>query len=100
MPYVEGGAGARHASTLCGASFAGAHPRKHPLNGGIHLAGILEGKVAIITGAGSGIGRATPKIFAREGAKLVLAEVVEDGGNETLSQGWGRERDLRQLRRL
>ena len=50
----------------------------------------MEGKVAIITGAGSGIGRATSKIFAREGAKLVLAEVVEDGGNETLSQGWGR----------
>jgi NAD(P)-dependent dehydrogenase (short-subunit alcohol dehydrogenase family) len=44
----------------------------------------LEGKVAIITGAGSGIGRATSKIFAREGAKLVLADVVEDAGNETL----------------
>ena len=48
------------------------------------MAGILDGKVAIITGAGSGIGRATSKIFAREGAKLVLADVVEEGGNETL----------------
>jgi NAD(P)-dependent dehydrogenase (short-subunit alcohol dehydrogenase family) len=48
------------------------------------MAGILDGKVAIITGAGSGIGRATSIIFAREGAKLVLADVVEDGGNETL----------------
>ncbi|MGH7933403.1 MAG: glucose 1-dehydrogenase [Candidatus Binataceae bacterium] len=48
------------------------------------MAGILDGKVALITGAGSGIGRATAKIFAREGAKLVLADVVEEGGNETL----------------
>ena len=49
------------------------------------MAGILDGKVAIITGAGSGIGRATAKIFAREGAKLVLADVVEDGGKQTLA---------------
>jgi short chain dehydrogenase len=42
---------------------------------GNQMAGILDGKVAIITGAGSGIGRATAQIFAREGAKLVLADV-------------------------
>ncbi len=48
------------------------------------MAGILEGKVSLITGASSGIGRATAKIFAREGAILVLADVVEAGGNETL----------------
>ncbi len=48
------------------------------------MAGILDGKVAFITGAGSGIGQATSRIFAREGAKLVLADVVEEGGNKTL----------------
>src|ERR1700678_3169738 len=46
--------------------------------------GILEGKVALITGAGSGIGRATSTIFAREGARLILADVVADAGQETL----------------
>ena len=48
------------------------------------MAGILDGKIALITGAGSGIGQATSRIFAREGAKLVLADVVEEGGNRTL----------------
>lgn len=48
------------------------------------MAGILEGKIALLTGAGSGIGRATAQIFAREGARLVLADVVEAGGQETL----------------
>jgi NAD(P)-dependent dehydrogenase (short-subunit alcohol dehydrogenase family) len=48
------------------------------------MAGILDGKVALITGAGSGIGQATSRIFAREGAKLVLADLVEDGGHRTL----------------
>jgi NAD(P)-dependent dehydrogenase (short-subunit alcohol dehydrogenase family) len=48
------------------------------------MAGILEGKVALITGAGSGIGQATSRVFAREGAKIVLADVIEEGGQRTL----------------
>ncbi len=43
----------------------------------------LEGKVALITGAGSGIGRATALLFADRGAKLVLADVDERGNEET-----------------
>jgi NAD(P)-dependent dehydrogenase (short-subunit alcohol dehydrogenase family) len=37
--------------------------------------GLLDGKVAVITGAGSGMGRAVAEIFAREGAKLVISDV-------------------------
>ncbi len=48
------------------------------------MAGILNGKVALITGAGSGIGRATAKIFAREGARLVIADIVAASAQETL----------------
>lgn len=45
--------------------------------------GMLEGKVAIVTGASAGIGRATALKFAREGAKLVLADLDTDRGHET-----------------
>jgi NAD(P)-dependent dehydrogenase (short-subunit alcohol dehydrogenase family) len=41
------------------------------------MTGRLEGKVAIITGAGSGIGRATALLFASEGARLVLGDKTE-----------------------
>ncbi len=37
--------------------------------------GRLEGKVAIVTGAGSGIGEATARVMAREGASVVVADI-------------------------
>src|SRR4051794_21897863 len=45
----------------------------------------LEDKVAIVTGAGSGIGRATALRLAREGARVILVDRDEPGGATTLS---------------
>lgn len=46
----------------------------------------FAGKTIVITGAASGIGRATATIFAREGANVVCADINEDGVKETAAQ--------------
>jgi NAD(P)-dependent dehydrogenase (short-subunit alcohol dehydrogenase family) len=48
------------------------------------MAGQLQDKVALVTGGASGIGRATALTFAREGAKLVIADMNEEGGQQTV----------------
>jgi NAD(P)-dependent dehydrogenase (short-subunit alcohol dehydrogenase family) len=45
----------------------------------------LQDRVALITGAGSGIGRESALLFAREGARVVVADVDEGGGRETVN---------------
>lgn len=43
----------------------------------------LEGKVALVTGGAAGIGRTSALAFAREGAKVIVADINEPGGQET-----------------
>ena len=43
----------------------------------------LKGKVAIVTGGGSGIGRSTALLFSQEGAKVIVGDISDDNGIET-----------------
>jgi NAD(P)-dependent dehydrogenase (short-subunit alcohol dehydrogenase family) len=49
------------------------------------MQGRVQGKVVLVTGGASGIGRASALVFAREGAKVVVADVVVAGGEETVA---------------
>jgi NAD(P)-dependent dehydrogenase (short-subunit alcohol dehydrogenase family) len=47
------------------------------------MAGRLENKAALVTGAGSGIGKASALAFAKEGAKVVVEDLVVEAGEQT-----------------
>ena len=44
----------------------------------------LKGKIALVTGGSAGIGRATAQLFSRKGAKVVVADINAEGGEETV----------------
>lgn len=54
--------------------------------------GRVAGKVVLVTGAGSGIGRATAKLLASEGATVIVSDVNRAGGLETVQQIGGPQR--------
>ena len=49
------------------------------------MAGMLDGKAALITGGAGGIGRASALLFAREGARVAVADVTRDAAAETVA---------------
>ena len=51
------------------------------------MPGRLEGKIAVVTGSGSGQGRATAVLFAQEGAKVVAGDIADDDNRETAAEG-------------
>jgi len=50
------------------------------------MSGLLEGKSALVTGGGGGIGRATALAFAREGARVAVADYAADTAAETVAR--------------
>src|SRR5882762_6645494 len=50
------------------------------------MTGRLEGRVALITGAGSGIGRAAAELFAAEGAAIAVVDLRADAAEETVAK--------------
>ncbi len=50
------------------------------------MGGLLDGKSAIVTGAGSGVGRASALKFAQQGARVVVADIDADNAKETVRQ--------------
>ena len=50
------------------------------------MAGLVEGKATLITGAASGIGAAAARIFAREGARLVLSDIQTELGTQVAKE--------------
>jgi NAD(P)-dependent dehydrogenase (short-subunit alcohol dehydrogenase family) len=59
------------------------------------MAGRLEGKVAVITGAASGIGRATVELFVAEGARVIAADIQDDKGARMEEDHKGKVRYVR-----
>jgi NAD(P)-dependent dehydrogenase (short-subunit alcohol dehydrogenase family) len=56
----------------------------NPSQGGVKMTERLKDKIALVTGGSSGIGRAAAQLFSREGAKVVIADINAEGGEEVV----------------
>src|SRR5438552_18968250 len=65
---------------------AARYPAIHCLGREENMAGTLEGKVALVTGGGGGIGRATALAMVREGARVAVADFVAAAARDTVAQ--------------
>ncbi|MDG6956725.1 MAG: SDR family NAD(P)-dependent oxidoreductase, partial [Nitrososphaerota archaeon] len=54
------------------------------------MSGLLDGKAAVITGAGSGVGRAMANLFAENGAAILVADVVAERVDEVVNEVRGK----------
>src|SRR5207253_445643 len=52
--------------------------------GGCVMPGLVQGKIVLVTGGGSGIGRATALRLAQEGATVMIADYIQEGGERTV----------------
>jgi len=68
-----------------GANETLAAQRDLALDGGNTMTGMLEGKIALVTGGGNGIGREAALAFAREGARVAVADFEADAARETVA---------------
>ena len=60
------------------------------------MAGRIEGKVALVTGGASGVGRATVELFVREGAHVVFTDLSLDAGESLAASLGGQATFIRQ----
>src|SRR5260370_42392270 len=85
-------AGIRARYPLCSMAISPPRPRASDCGPGAradatedYMAGLVQGKVALVTGGASGIGRATSLIFAREGARVAVSDLNLEGCEETVA---------------
>src|SRR6266481_6405160 len=83
---ISAGAGRLWAASKYPESSALCHDAGRNRSGRYAMAGLLDGKSALITGGGGGIGRATALAFAREGARVAVADVAVEAARETVAQ--------------